>query len=112
VLDVAHVGTQHEAVLARDAVALDDLGRVARGVGDVAQLPGRGPDTDDGAEAITERPRVHVGVVAADHAVALEAAQPLGDGRRREPDAAPELREGDPGVGLELGQKSPVRGVQ
>ena len=42
VLDVAHVGRHDVAVVAGDAVALDDLGRVAREVRDLGQLPRRG----------------------------------------------------------------------
>ena len=53
-----------------------------------------------------------VGPIAADHPEPLEALDPLGDGRGREADPAPELGEGDAGVELELGQDPAVRGVQ
>ena len=79
VLDVAHVGAHHVAVLPRHPVALDDLGRVAGDVGNLAQLARRRADADDDAERVAERPRVELGVVAADHAVLLEPREAVGD---------------------------------
>ena len=47
-----------EAVLAGDAVALDDLGRLARELGDLRELARRRADADHGAEREAERARV------------------------------------------------------
>ena len=41
----------HVAVVAGHAVALDDLGALARELGDLGELPRRGPDADDHAQA-------------------------------------------------------------
>ena len=65
VLDVAHVRLHEVAVLAGDAVALDDLGRPLGQLGDLAQLARRGADADDHAEREAERARVDLGAVAA-----------------------------------------------
>ena len=87
-------------------MALDDLGRLPREVGDGAQLARRGPDADEHAEAVAEPARVDLGAVAGDHAVLLEAPQALGHRRRRQPDAAAELGERRAGVGLQLGERA------
>ena len=71
-----------EAVLAGHAVALDDLGRRARDVGDGGDLPRRRAHPQHGGERVAERARLDVDAVAGDHAVALEPAQALGDGGR------------------------------
>jgi hypothetical protein len=52
VLDVADVGRHDEAVVARDPMALDDLGRLPGQVGDDGDVPGRGPDADLHAEGV------------------------------------------------------------
>ncbi len=64
VLHVAHVGGHDVAVLARDAVALDDLGRVARELRDVGELARVGADADDPAERQPERARADLRVVS------------------------------------------------
>ena len=112
VLDVADVGAHHVAVLPRHAVALDDLGRVAGDVGDLAQLARRRADADHDAERVAERARVDVGAVAADHAVLLEPSEPVGDRRGRQPDAAAELGQREPRVVLQLREQPEVGGVQ
>src|SRR5918996_6380140 len=58
VLDRADVRLHEEAVLAGDAVALDDLGRVAREVGDRAQLARRRADANDRRQREAELARV------------------------------------------------------
>src|SRR4051794_21188649 len=108
VLDVAHRRLHEEAVLAGDAVALHDLRRRARELGHLGDLTRRGPDADDRGERVAERPRVDLGVVAGDRAVALEPLHALGDGRRRQADAAPQLGEAEPAVELELFEDSTV----
>ena len=99
---VAHVDLHVEAVLAGHAVALDDLGRGLRDLGDLRDLARRGAHADDRGEREAERARVHVGAVAGDRAVALEPGQALGDGGRGEADAAAQLGLADPGVLLQL----------
>src|SRR5919198_335881 len=111
VLDVAHRRLHEEAVLAGDAMALDDLGRLARELGDLGDLARRRADADHHGERIAERPRVDPGVVADDRAVALEPLDALGDGGRREADAAAGLGEAEPAVVLELLEDSTVRHV-
>src|SRR5689334_10975146 len=54
VRDVADVGLQEEAVLAGDAVALDDLGRRVRDLGDLGQLPRCGAHADHRGERVAE----------------------------------------------------------
>src|SRR4051794_18523881 len=91
VRDVAHRGLHEEAVLAGDAVALHDLGRVARELGHLGDLARGRPDPDHHRERVAERPGIDLGVVAGDRAVALEPLDALGHGRRREADAPPQL---------------------
>ena len=62
-------------------------------------------------ERVAERARVDLRVVAGDRAVALEPLHALGDGRRREADAAAELGEAEPAVLLELFEDSTVSDV-
>ena len=112
VLDVADVGADQVAVLARHAQALDDLGRLHGERRDLVQLARRGAHADDHAEREAERARVDVGAVAADHAAALEPREPVRDRRGREADAAAELGERQPGVGLQLGDQGEVGVVQ
>src|SRR3954451_20422973 len=110
-LDVADGGLHEEAVLAGDAMALDDLRGRARELAALGDLARRRADADHARERVAERARVDGGVVAGDHAVALEPLHALGDRRGREADAAPELREADPAVALELFEDSTVRDV-
>ena len=55
VLHVAHVQLQEEAVVARDPVALDDLGRVAGELGDLRELARRRADAQDRRQREPER---------------------------------------------------------
>ena len=73
---------------------------------------GDGPDAHDRAERVAERLRVELGAVAGDDAVALEPAEPVGDGRRREADAAAELGVREPRVPLQLGRAGARRCVE
>jgi len=100
------------AVLAGDPVAFDDLGHAAHELGDLVDLAGRRPDADDGAQRVAEGRGVDGGVVALDHARALETLEPLGDRRRREADAPAELGDGQTSVGLELDEQAAVRVVE
>src|SRR5919109_5151666 len=54
VLDVAHGRLHEEAVFAGDAVALDDLGRVAGELGDLVDLARRRADADHGGERVAD----------------------------------------------------------
>src|SRR5215212_11188208 len=108
VLDVAHRRLHEEAVLAGDAVALDDLGRRARQVGDLVDLARGRADADHRRQRVAERARIHAGVVAGDNAVALEPLDALGDRGRRETDPPSELGEADAAVALELCEDSTV----
>jgi hypothetical protein len=113
VLDRAEVELEHEAVLAGDAVALDDLGRLLRQLGDLVQLPAHsGPDANERGDRIADRPRVDVGVVAADHARLLEPLHALRDRRGRHAHTTAELGQRQAGVLLELAQDAEVRPVQ
>ena len=96
VLDVADVDAHDEAVLAGDPQALDDLRRRAREVGDLGDHARRGADPDHRRERVAERARVDARRIPGDRRLVLELAQAVGDRRRREPDAAPELREAQP----------------
>src|SRR5438045_1548547 len=91
-----------EAVLARDAVALADLGDLGRELGDLREPSGRRADAHDGGQRVAERARVDLGAIAGDHALALEALHARGNRGRREPDAAAELGDRKPAVGREL----------
>src|SRR4051812_24854307 len=75
--DVAHVRLEEEAVLAGDAVALDDLRRGLRDLGDLRELARRRPDADDRGQRVAEGARVDLGAVAGDDAVGLEALHAL-----------------------------------
>src|SRR3954447_6421884 len=108
VLDVAHVRLHEVAVLAGDAVALDDLGRALGELRHLAYLAWRGPDPDDHPERQTERARVDLGAVALDHAGLLEPRQALGHRRRGKPDAATQLRERQAGIFLELSKQTQI----
>src|SRR5262249_21922033 len=56
--------------------------------------------------------RVDVGAVAGDHALALEPAEALGDGRRGQPDAAAELGEADARIRSQFLKQASVGGVE
>ena len=86
-----------EAVLAGDALALDDLGRRARRArGSCGSGAAKGRTRTTAASGKPMRPRVDLGAIAGDHAVALEAPHALGDRRRRQADAPPELGQREP----------------
>ena len=68
VVDRVQVELHQEAVVTGDAVALDDLGRLAGELGDAGQLPRRRSHPDDRGDPVAERARVDLGVVAGDHA--------------------------------------------
>jgi hypothetical protein len=113
VLDRAEMELEHEAVLARDAVAFDDLGRLPRQLRDLVQLPAhRGPDADERGDRIADSPRVDVGVVAADHARLLEPLHALRDRWGRHAHTTAELGQRQARVLLELAQDAEVRPVQ
>ncbi len=80
---------EEEAVLARDAVALDDLRCLSCDLADPVELAGRGRNAYDCRDRVPELGRVDVDVVAADHAVTLEPLNALGDRRRGEVDTPP-----------------------
>ena len=101
-----------EAILARDAVAFDDLCAGARDLGHALQLPRRGADAHHRAEAVAERAGVDLRAVARDAALALEALEALGDRGRGEADAPAELGEAEPGIVLQFGQQPEVGGVE
>jgi inner membrane transporter RhtA len=106
------VEPQEVAVLARDPVALGNLGGSARDLGDALKLARRRADANDRCDRIPERRRIEVGVVAADGPGTLEALDPLGDRRRGEPDAAPELRHAQTTLGLQLAEDAQVDVVE
>src|SRR3954454_6338597 len=112
VRDVAHVGGHHEAVLARDAAAVDDLLGALRQLGDLGQLARRGAHADDRAQRVAERPRVDERAVAGDDAGVLEAAHAVARGRRRQADAAAQLGEAHATVRLELGEHRAIDGIE
>ena len=101
-----------EAILAGDAVALDDLWACARDLGHALELPRRGTHAHDGAEAVAERAWVDVRAIARDAALVLHALEALGDRRRGQADAPAELCEAEPGIVLQLGKDLAVRGVE
>src|SRR5436190_18008695 len=88
VLHVADVRREDEAVLARDAMAFDDLGGALGEPGDLRQLPRRGADADDRGQGVAERAGIDRRAVARDHPRVLETADEVTHRRRGEPDAA------------------------
>src|SRR4051794_4297536 len=84
VLDVAQPGLHEVAVLAGDAVALDDLGRALGELGALVELAGRRANSDDRAEREAEGTRVDVSVIAGDDAGLLEPGEALRHRRRGE----------------------------
>jgi hypothetical protein len=110
--DRTEMETQEVAVLARDPVALGHFGCVFRDLGYALELPRRGPDADNCRDRIAEGRRVEIRVVAADRTVALEPLDPLGDGRRRQPDPATELRHAQATLALELSEDAQVDVVE
>jgi inner membrane transporter RhtA len=106
------VELHEEAVLAGDPVALDDLGRRARELGDLRQLARRRADAEDRGERVAERPRVDRGVVARDHAVVAQPREPLCHGRRGQADPSAELGVAEPSVLLELGDQLKIQRVE
>lgn len=104
--------SQEVAVLARDPVAFGDLGGVARNLRYALKLARRRADTNDRRDRKPQRRRVEIRVVAANGAGTLETLDPLGDGRRREPDAAPELGHAQTAFGLQLAEDAQVDVVE
>ena len=102
VVERPQVQLQEEAVLAGDAVALDDLRDLARDVPDPLELPARRGHPHDGGDRIADRARIDARVVARDHAEPLQTLHPLPDGRRGEVDPASELGDRDASVQLQL----------
>src|SRR3954463_7125031 len=108
VLDRADVELHVEAVLARHAVALDDLGRALGDLGDRGDLAWRGAHAQHGGERVAERARVDLGGVARDGAVTFQTSEALGHRGGGEADAAAELGPADAGGRPELGEQSTV----
>jgi hypothetical protein len=73
-VDGRDVDLEQEAVLARDAVTLADLGHRAGELADLRELTGPGPYTHPRRDGQPDRGRVDVEAVAADHAGLLQAA--------------------------------------
>ena len=112
VLDRAHVGGHHVAVVAGDPAAVDDLRASPCELGDAVQLARRRSHPENRGQRQPQRPRVDARVVAEDHPVPLQPLQALGDRRRGQPDAATQLRQAEPGVGLKLGDEQQIGVVQ
>ena len=106
--DVADLHAHEQAVLTGDLVALDDLGLPVRDLLGDLPVPQGGPDADPGGDGVAERRGVDVEPVPPDHPEALEALHPLGDRRRRHPDAASERRHAQTGVVGELREDAAV----
>ena len=114
-LEVDHVADPeaHEvAVVARDAVALDDLGGAPGELGHLLQLPRRRPDAQHHAQRVAERARVELGAVARDRTGLLEPREPVRHRGGGEADAAAELGVRQAGVGLDLLEQGDVDAVQ
>ena len=108
VVDGADVQAQQVAVLAGDALALDDLGRALGELGDLVDLAGEGAHADHRGQREADGLGIDDGPIAGDDALALEAPHALGHRRRGQADAPPELGEGDPSVALELFEQTTV----
>ncbi|MDX6571513.1 MAG: inner rane transporter RhtA [Gaiellales bacterium] len=108
----AHVSLHEEAILTRDAMALDDLRAGSGQLAHALQLTSGRPNADHRAEGIAQCSRIDIGAIAPDHALALEALQALGDRRRREADAPAELGPAETGVVLERLEQFPVRLIE
>ncbi len=81
VFDRAHVRVHDVAVVAGDASALDNFGRVSGDVSDAVQLPWGGADADHRAQGEAEGAGIELGVVAENDLIVLEALEALGDRR-------------------------------
>ena len=112
VLDRAHVGGQDEAVLTGDSAAVHHLGGPPGHVAHALQLPRSGRTRITALRREAERSRVKPSVVAEDHLIVLETLQSLGDRRRRQTDAAAQLGQAQPSVGLQLGEEAAVGPVE
>ena len=78
------VQLDEEAVLARDAVAVDHLRHLTSKLRDLLQLARRRPDPDNGCDREADRLRIDLRAVARDHARTLEPLNPLRHRRRRD----------------------------
>jgi len=79
VFDRAHVRVHDVAVLAGDASAFDNFGRVSGDLSDAVQLPWGGADADHRAQGEAEGAGIELGVVAENDLVVLEPLEALGD---------------------------------
>src|SRR4051794_24571448 len=77
VVHQAQMEPEQVAVLAGDAVAENDLRRLAGDLGDAVQLARDGSDPDDDLDREADRPRLDLRVVADDDAAALEPLDAL-----------------------------------
>jgi hypothetical protein len=104
-VDVARPHLEQVVEVARDHQAGLDLGDAPHGFVEAAQvvLGGAGEQNlDDDDVAGTDRVGIERGVVAADHAGLLEAADALGAGGLGQADPARQLDDRQAGVGLQL----------
>jgi hypothetical protein len=114
-LEIVHRAQPNEeqvAVLSRDAVALEDLRRVFRDLGDPVELAHGRPDANHRCDREAEGARIDLRPIADDHPGLLQTLHTLGHRRGGQAYAAPELGHGQPGVGLELAQDPSIRAVQ
>src|SRR5512133_1889241 len=114
-LEVVHrpeVQLHEEAVLARDPVAVDDLGNLSRQLRDLLKLAGRRSNANDCGDWKPDCLRIDFGAVGRDHAGALEPLDALGHSRRREVDAAAELGDRHARIRLQLLEETTVDLVQ
>src|SRR4051812_45980585 len=111
VRDVPHVGLHEVTVIARDAVALDDLLSRAPAIGNVRELTGCWSYSYDRGQLEPERARVDVRLIRPQDAVGFESLHPLRHRRRREADTASEFGQRQSRVRLQLGENSAVRRV-
>jgi hypothetical protein len=107
VVHAAQVELEDIAVLARHAVALGDLGRVAGGLRHHAQPRAAGADPDQRADRVPERARIDLGLVG-DHAGVLEPAEALGRGGRGQAHLPGQFADACPGAGLQGGEEGAV----
>src|SRR5262245_18504071 len=99
------MGARDEAVVAGDAVALDDLRQLPQQLGDCRDLARRRADADTGRQGIAERRRIDLDREALDDAGLRQPLQPFGHARRRHAEGARKIGERQAAVALEPAQQ-------
>src|SRR5271156_3158106 len=101
---VAHCDLDDKGFSASYPMTLQNLGQVAHHGSKLRQLVSRDRDMNKGAHRESHLGRIDQGAIAENNVAFLQAVNPLNDRRRGQSDSAPQLRERNARVGLELRQ--------